>query len=73
MEVEGGSDKKFTVMIYEAVGTCILTYTALITVGNAAAIQAVYFCLLFLCWEMSGGHFNPALTISMFVGQKKFA
>ena len=72
MEVEGGSDRKIAVLIYELVGTCILTYCTLITKGNVGAIAAVYFCLLFICWNVSGGHFNPALSISVYVGQKNF-
>ena len=72
MEVEGGSDRKIAVLIYELVGTCILTYVTLITVGDAAAIGAVYFCLLYICWNVSGGHFNPALSVSVYIGQKNF-
>ena len=30
MEVEGGNDKKFAVLAYELIGTCIFTYTILI-------------------------------------------
>ena len=72
MEVEGGNEKKFAVLIYELVGTCVLTYVTLISLGNIVTIASVYFCLLFICWNVSGGHFNPALTISIFIGQKNF-
>ena len=72
MEVEGGNEKKIAVLIYELVGTCVLTYATLISVGNEATIAAVYFCCLFICWNVSGGHFNPALSASVYIGQKNF-
>ena len=72
MEVEGGSDRKIAVLIYELLGTCILTYVTLISKGDFPAIGGVYFCLLYICWNVSGGHFNPALSISVYIGQKNF-
>ncbi len=72
MEVEGGNGKKFAVMMYELVGTCILTYVTLISKIDLYAIVSVYFCLLAVCWNVSGGHFNPALTLSTYIGQKNF-
>ena len=72
MEVEGGSDRKIAVLIYELVGTCILTYVTLISKGDFYSIGGVYLCLLYICWNVSGGHFNPALSISVYVGQKNF-
>ena len=74
MEVEGGNEKKLAVMIYELLGTCLLTYGILVAGLASAGVNAValYFCLLCICWKTSGGHFNPALTISTFIVQRNF-
>ena len=74
MEVDGGNEKKFAVMAYELIGTCIFTYTILIGgLTNVFAIIGMYFVLLAVTWNVSGGHFNPALTLSIYIGQKNFA
>ena len=79
MEIEGGNERKIHVLIYELVGTIFFTYAVMVSgAGYADArvvllgflpvpIQAVYACLLAICWNVSGGHFNPALTMSTFV------
>ena len=73
MEVEGGNEKKLAVLVYELLGTCILTYTILVgQLVNATAHVYMYFLLLTICWKVSGGHFNPMLTISVFIAQKNF-
>ena len=69
MEVEGGNEKKIQVLIYELLGTIFFTYAVLVTSDLTAPI---YSCLLLICWNISGGHFNPSLTLSTFVAQKKF-
>ena len=72
MEIEGGNEKKLGVLIYELLGTCILTYTVLVSLNNIYAIVPVYIGLLTICWKISGGHFNPMLTISVYISQKNF-
>ena len=77
MDFEGGNDKKFAVLAYELIGTCVFMYTILITGVSAAgayagAFEGMYFCLLLITWKVSGGHFNPALTVSTFISKKKF-
>ena len=64
MEVEGGNEKKMHVLIYELVGTIFFTYAVLV---SQSLITPIYSCLLLVCWNISGGHFNPSLTLSTFV------
>ena len=79
MEVPGGNERKLHVLAYELIGTIFFTYATMVsgafsstTVGQFSyivpvSIEAAYACLLAICWHVSGGHFNPALTISTFV------
>ena len=72
MEVDGGNEKKLAVLLYELIGTAVLTYTVLVAHVNMFAIVPIYFCLLLVTWKISGGHFNPALTIGMYISQRNF-
>ena len=74
MEVDGGNEKKLAVLVYELLGTMLLTYAIL--VGQLANVNAhvyMYFLCLTICWKVSGGHFNPMLTVSVFIASKNFA
>ena len=74
MDFEGGNDKKFAVLAYELLGTCLFTYSILImsSSGVVGINSSMYFCLLLITWKVSGGHFNPALTVSTFIAKKNF-
>ena len=79
MEVQGGNERKIHVLAYECIGTIFFTYATMVSGAFSSAtvakvsvivpvgIEAVYACLLAICWHVSGGHFNPALTMSTFV------
>ena len=78
MEVPGGNERKIHVLAYELIGTIFFTYATMVSGGFSSGtvakisvyfvgIEPVYACLLAICWHVSGGHFNPALTISTFV------
>ena len=70
MEVPGGEKNKLIVCIYEALGTALL----LIAVnwgsngsGQASAISITIFINIMIFGGASGGHFNPAVTIGVYI------
>jgi len=56
--------------LVEFVGTLLLLYVILVT-GNAFAIGAALAIEIIVGSKTSGGHFNPAVTITMAAAGKK--
>ena len=71
MEVAGGKGNKLMVALYEGFGTSLLVYAVLISHGNAFAVAPTLFALLCLFGGITGGHYNPAVTMGVFIGRKK--
>lgn len=75
MEVPGGKQNKIKVCLYEALGTAFLI-TAINwsaskpqlqpqTIGLSITISAL------ILGGISGGHFNPAITIAVWIKERK--
>lgn len=54
----------------EFIGTLLLMYVIIAT-GNFAAIGAVLALLVYLALPISGGNFNPAVTMALVAAKKK--
>jgi glycerol uptake facilitator-like aquaporin len=54
-------------LIAELVGTFILTFAVLNTTGNAIVAAITVLILVLMLSRLSGGHINPAVTISLLV------
>jgi glycerol uptake facilitator-like aquaporin len=72
MEVPGSSDRKLSVFLYELIGTSLLTYAVTMNNANAYSVAFFLYILLVIVSPISGGHLNPAVTIGVFVNEKKF-
>lgn len=71
METEN-KGKPLGVFAYEFLGTAFIMYALMMQIGafNENVAIITFGCML-QAWTVSGGHFNPALTIGMFVAEKK--
>ena len=72
METEN-KDKKIGVFVYEFLGTAFIMYALIIgngEFGNGA--MAVTFAMMCIAYNVSGGHFNPAISVGMYVAEKNF-
>lgn len=64
-------DKKVGIIAYEALGTAFLMYGLMVTKASADAVATLYAVLMYFAWKVSGGHFNPAISVGMYVSEMK--
>lgn len=67
METKLGHDRMILVALYEAIGTALFTYCILVSCGDALASALGLFAMILIFGDITGGHFNPAVTIGVFV------
>lgn len=64
--------KKYTI---EFVGTFLFVVSIIGIINNASALVAVHIglaltALVYMGWALSGGHYNPAVTLGVFLNKK---
>lgn len=68
----GNKDAKIGVLLYELIGTSLIMMALIIANGNFGLIASgVTFAMMCIAYNVSGGHFNPAITVGMFVADLK--
>ena len=67
MEVAGGSNNKPTVVLYELLGTALFIYGILVSGGDATAVPIALFASILIFGNITGGHFNPAVTLGVWI------
>ena len=72
MEVVGGHQNKCTVFLYELLGTSLLVYAVLVSGGNMIAVPLTVLTLIVICAPITGAHFNPAVTMGVYVMNKNW-
>ena len=68
METVKGHDRKLIVALYEMIGTCMFTTMILISKANAEAAALGLFTQIIIFGDVTGGHFNPGVTLGVTVG-----
>ena len=48
-----------------------ICFASLVTGMDFTAIIGITVLWTIICWEVSGGHFNPAITVTMLLNSKK--
>ena len=72
MEVEGGHQRKALVATYELVGTALFIYMILVSTGDALGVPLALFSMIVIFGGITGGHFNPAVTLGVFIHEGKW-
>ena len=78
METGKGHDRKFTVCLYEFLGQVFFMYAVLVSGGSGSDKWGVtgplaLFAVVNIFGGVSGGHFNPAVTLGVYVREAKWA
>ena len=64
-----GESKYFGAIMYELLGTAFIMYALIVSQGVFAnACIYVTFAMMVIAWNVSGGHFNPCLTVATLIG-----
>ena len=71
MEVAGSEKRVALVFIYEAIGTMLFVYSILLT-ANPVSIAFSLFASIVLFGAVTGGHFNPAVTLGVYVSEAQW-
>ena len=67
LEDKGAEPKFVGALIYEFIGTALLMYALMVNLGIPTAAIYIQFALMVVAWNVSGGHFNPCLTVAALV------
>ena len=67
-----GHDRKFTVCLCEALGTALFVYGILINGADNAGVAASLFASVLIFGGVTGGHFNPAVTLGVYFQEADF-
>ena len=71
MEVPGNERKWLLVSVYEMLGTAFFVYCILASMGNPLAVVVGLFSSIIIFGGITGGHFNPAVSIGVFIANGK--
>jgi len=69
MEVPRGNERKPLVAAYELFGSALFVYMILVSTSNAIAVPLALFAMIIIFGGITGGHFNPAVTLGVFVAE----
>ena len=67
LEEKGSEPKFFGALFYEFIGTSLIMYALMMTVGEPVAAYYVQFVMMVIAWNVSGGHFNPCFTVAALI------
>ena len=78
METPTGHDRKALVCVYEFLGEIFFMYIAIVSGGTGSdswgiAGPLALFAVINIFGGVSGGHFNPAVTLGVYVREAKWA
>ena len=73
MEVPKSERKWLLVSVYEMLGTALFVYCILTSMGNPLAAVVGLFSSIIVFGGITGGHFNPAVSIGVFLAKGKYS
>ena len=72
METDNGHERPLTVALCEMLGTALFVYGILINGADNAGVACSLFASVLIFGKVTGGHFNPAVTIGVYLQEADF-
>ena len=72
MEVARSENRWILVPLYEMIGTALFIYCILVSHGNPLGVVIGLFSSIIIFGGITGGHFNPAVSIGVFTANGKW-
>ena len=72
MEIAGSDKRVHIVALYELIGTTLFVYSILLT-NNPISIAFSLFASIIIFGSITGGHFNPAVTLGVYIKEAQWA
>ena len=72
MEVPKHENKWILVPVYEMLGTSLFIYSILVSHSNPLAVVVGLFSSIIIFGGITGGHFNPAVSIGVYLSNGKY-
>ncbi len=69
METPTGNQRKPLVALYELMGSALFVYMILVSTGDAIAVPLALFAMIIIFGGITGGHFNPAVTLGVYISE----
>ena len=73
MEKRYGDKFILPVVATEFAGTCLLVLAANLAGSDTLVVALTYFALIVCCYEVSGGHLNPAVSVGVYIAEKRYS
>ena len=72
MEVKNRKNGDFTVCLCEMLGTALFVYGIIINGADNAGVALSLFASVLIFGGITGGHFNPAVSIGVYLQEANF-
>ena len=72
MEKPDGEHFFGPILLTELVGTCLLMLSVNMAGTEIMVVPLTYFALIVCTYEVSGGLLNPAISVGVYIGEKKY-
>ena len=72
MEKPDGEKFFAPILLTELVGTSLLMLSANMAGDELMVVPLTYFALIVCTYEVSGGLLNPAISVGVYIGEKKY-
>ena len=72
MELATSRGRKRVVAFCELIGTAMFVYMLILSMADLFAVPIVLFVLILLFGGVTGGSFNPAVTLGIYINEAKW-
>lgn len=72
MEKPNGEKFFLPVILTEMFGAMLLMLAYNLQGADTFTVPLAFFALIVCCWELSGGHLNPSISLGVYISTKRY-